>query len=347
MCGFPLMCLLSAWLAGPMTGPPSGPALLQVGPSTMAGSGSTAGAADAALTPLPAARERFEVGTMTVQRFGDRGPAVILVPGLESGPWSWADVIRHLQATHRVYAVTLAGFDGVPAPKPDPAAGNLLDRADQSLHELITTRHLDKPVLVGHSIGGTLALRFAGEHPELLGGAVAVDGLPVFPGMQDADAGQRKAAAGRMKQQLAGMSPAQFKAYAGGYMQRVGVIDPDLAAAAVPHLVKSDPEAVAAYAAADMEADYRPGLAKAKVPILEIMPYYDQDRQDAQNSPQAAMFPDEAGKLAFYRGLLSNAPDARVVAVKDARHFVMLDQPRAFTKVLDTFLHGLSREHTP
>lgn len=355
MCTFPLMCLLSAWLAGPVAGPAGGSALLHAAPSATpaiavtqgGGTADVAGAADAGLVPLPPAHETFTVGTLKVQRFGDHGRAVILVPGLESGPWSWAGVIRHLEGAHQVYAVTLAGFDGLPAPPPDPAAGTLLDRADASLHALITTRRLDKPVLVGHSIGGTLALRFAGEHPALLGGVVAVDGLPVFPGMQGMDAGQRRAAAERMRGQIEGMSPAQFKAYAKGYMERVGVIDAGLAAATVPHLVKSDLKAVAGYAAADLEADYRPGLAAAEVPILEVVPYYDKDRRDTQGGPQAAMFPDEAGKLAFYRGLLSNAPDVRVVAVRPSRHFVMLDAPQKFVKILDGFLADLSQESMP
>src|SRR5699024_9770915 len=124
------------------------------------------------LVPLPKAADTFTVGTLKVQRYGDHGRVVILIPGLECGPWEWARTIDHLKADHRVYALTLAGFDGMPAPGPDPGAGSLLDRADASLLELITTRHLYKPVLIGHSLGGTLSLRFAGEHAGLLSGVV-------------------------------------------------------------------------------------------------------------------------------------------------------------------------------
>jgi pimeloyl-ACP methyl ester carboxylesterase len=119
-----------------------------------------AGASMAAPTPTPAER----IGTLQVQRYGDHGRPVILIPGLECGPWVWQRTIAGLEKDHVVYAVTLAGFDGVPAPAPDAKAGTLLDRADASLLELIQQKHIDKPVLVGHSIGGTLSLRFAGEH---------------------------------------------------------------------------------------------------------------------------------------------------------------------------------------
>lgn len=125
------------------------------------------------------------VGTLKVERHGDHGHAVILTPGLQGGPWVWQQTIAQLQKHHVVYAVTLAGFDGMPAPEGD---GNLFDRADASLLQLIEQHKIDKPVLIGHSLGGTLALRFAGEHPRLISGVVAVDGLPIFPGMERASA---------------------------------------------------------------------------------------------------------------------------------------------------------------
>ena len=117
------------------------------------------------------------VGTLKVERHGDHGRPVILIPGLEGGPWVWERTIGALQKDHVVYAVTLAGFDGMPAPA---GGGNLLDRADTSLKQLIEQRKIDKPVLVGHSLGGTLALRFAGEHPQMISGVVAVDGWVRF-----------------------------------------------------------------------------------------------------------------------------------------------------------------------
>ena len=138
-----------------------------------------------------------KVGTLKVERHGNHGQPVILIPGLEGGPWVWERTIRALQKDHVVYAVTLAGFDGVPPPA---GGGNLFDQADASLKQLIERRKIDKPVLVGHSLGGTLALRFAGEHPQMISGVVAVDGLPVFPGMERMGVDQRKAMAAGLAQ---------------------------------------------------------------------------------------------------------------------------------------------------
>ncbi|GAA0890235.1 alpha/beta fold hydrolase [Rhodanobacter soli] len=272
------------------------------------------------------------VGTLHVERHGDHGRAVILIPGLQGGPWVWRQTIAQLQRDHVVYALTLAGFDGMPAPAD---GGNLFDRANASLLQLIEQQRIDKPVLVGHSLGGTLALRFAGEHAPLISGVVAVDGLPIFPGMERMGAEQREAMAARMQQQLAAATPAQFQAQALGYMQSIGVIDPQLAAHYAPMNARSDIKASAQYMAEDLAFDGRPGLKHANVPILEISPYH------APDFSQPPMIMSEAQKTAYYQSLLAGAPNAKVVSISPSRHFVMLDQPAKFQQVIDSFLKSL------
>ncbi len=272
------------------------------------------------------------VGTLKVERHGDHGRSVILIPGLQGGPWVWERTIERLQKDHVVYAVTLAGFDGVPAPAGD---GNLFDRAGASLLRLIEQQKIDKPVLVGHSLGGTLAIRFASEHAGLVSGVLAVDGLPIFPGMERVDAQQRKAMAAQMQQQMGAATQAQFEAQSLGYMQKVGVIDPQMAARYAPMNARSDIKASAQYMAEDLAFDGRPRLKNATVPILEISPY------NAPDFSQPPMAMSEAQKTAYYEGLLAGAPNATVVSISPSRHFVMLDQPVKFQQVLDGFLKSL------
>jgi len=278
------------------------------------------------------------VGTLKVQRHGDHGRPVILIPGLQGGPWVWQQTIEQLQKNHVVYAVTLAGFDGMPAPAD---GGNLFDRADASLLLLIEQHKIDKPVLVGHSLGGTLALRFAGEHAQLISGVVAVEGLPIFPGMERVGSKQRQAMATQTRATMAAATPEQFRAQALGYMQQTGVIDPQLAARYAPMNARSDIKATAQYMAEDLAADFRPGLKNANVPILEIAPYY------APDFTKPPMQFSEAQKVAYYQSLLADAPNAKVVSISPARHFPMLDQPAKFQQVLDDFLKTIERSAQP
>ncbi|MGH8369450.1 MAG: alpha/beta fold hydrolase [Gammaproteobacteria bacterium] len=280
----------------------------------------------------PTASQTFTVGTLRVQQYGTHGRALILIPGLEGGSWVWRDVIEHFRGYHVIYAVTLAGFDGIPVPKD---GGNLFDRADASLLQLIQDQHLDKPVLIGHSLGGTLAIRFAGEHSDLISGAVAVDGLPILPGMERANAEQRQTIAAQMRAKLAQQTPAQFQASALSYMQAIGTIDPDRAALYAPLNERSSSAATAEYAAEDLAADYRPGLKNVTVPLLEISPYNAPDF----NKPPMVM--SEAQKTAYYQSLLAGAPHAQVLSISPSRHFVMLDQPQKLRDALTAFLSKL------
>jgi len=284
-----------------------------------------ASAADYAANPA----ETFSVGTLKVQRYGDHGSPVILIPGLGSGAWVWKDTVEALRKNHVVYTVTLAGFDGVPVPTGN---GNLFDRADDSLLQLIHGHKIAKPVMVGHSLGGTLALRFAGEHADLLAGVVAVDGLPVFPGMESVPQAQRVGIAGGVRSKIAASTPEAFAAGQIAYMQKIGVIDPAAALRYGALNGRSDAKAVADYMADDLISDLRPSLKNVNLPILEIAPY---------NAPDAAAIPmkaTEAQKAEYYGSLLATAPNAKVVSISPARHFAMLDQPEKFRQVLTDFI---------
>lgn len=283
---------------------------------------------------LPPAADTFTVGSLKVQRFGDNGRALILIPGLGSGAWVWHDTINHYSDDHTIYALTLAGFNGMQAPEQDDG---LMALAASSLQKLINEHHINKPVLIGHSLGGTLALEFATEHSDLISGVVAVDGMPVFPGSEKLSTEQRAARASMMQARMAGVSQEQFAAQQLRYMQTMGVLDPELALATGALQAKSDPAAVAAYMAEDFALDLRPKLDDIEVPVLEISPYNEPDFKRAAASGIMPMF-SEAQKTAYYRGLLEGVADLKVVSISPARHFVMLDRPQEFLSALDTFL---------
>jgi pimeloyl-ACP methyl ester carboxylesterase len=117
------------------------------------------------------AAERFEIGATLVERHGAGPVSVILIPGLASGPWAWQDALADLKKDHTVYVLTLPGFDGRPA-----VEGKGIGAAQESLRELIAARKLDRPVLIGHSLGGTLSIGFAAQYPDLVRGVVSLDG---------------------------------------------------------------------------------------------------------------------------------------------------------------------------
>ncbi len=272
----------------------------------------------------------FEVGMLHVEKYGAGRPAIVLIPGLACGPWVWQDAIRELSASHAVYALTLPGFDGRAATGEKP----LVAAFRRDFWALLAAEKLDRPVVVGHSLGGTLALALAEEHAERLAGVVAVDGLPVFPALAFAAPAQREAAAAGMAGTYATLDAARELAGQEAYMAAVGTIRPEWVKPAAAREARSDPQAIADWLREDLTADLRPELSRITIPLLEIMPY-----NSADMKPPAAYTLEQT--RAFYQSLLAGAPRVTVEPIEPSRHFVMLDQPEAFRHALAEFLKSL------
>jgi pimeloyl-ACP methyl ester carboxylesterase len=279
----------------------------------------------ATLPPAPVAAESFDVGTLHVDRYGTGPRAIILIPGLSCGPWEWYGTIAHELPSATIFALTLPGFDGRTATDKKP----LIDTFVADLATLIDTRKIVKPVIVGHSLGGTLAIIAGERYPSRLKAIVAVDGLPVFPTLGTATSEQRATAAMQMAGSIVNMSPDAFLASNTNFMATFGVADTTLVAPTAVLLSKSDPVAAAAWLQEDVAGDWRPALREVSIPLTEIMPYNAPDHQ----APPLNFTQDQT--LAFYTALLSGAPKLSVVPIPAARHFVMLDQPDAFYAALD------------
>ncbi len=281
----------------------------------------------AALPPDPRPAESFDVGMLHVDRYGSGDP-IVLVPGLASGAWTWNGIIPHLAAKHSVYSITLAGFAGRPAAGTPSFAAFATD-----LTALLDARRLVRPILIGHSLGGTLAIAYAESHPDRLRGVVAVDGLPIFPGMQALTAQQREAAGAQIAAGVTAQTAEQFLAFEKGYFARIAVTDATLADQLAALSAQSARPTVAAWLQADVAADLRPDLAKITAPVLEIVPY-----SPTENDAASPMRYTEAEKAALYRSLLPGVAKLDVITIAPARHFVMLDQPERFQKAVDDFL---------
>ena len=272
--------------------------------------------------------ERFELKGMLVERHGSGAKPLVLIPGLASGAWVWQETVRELGSGYTIYVVTLPGFDGRPA-----LAGDPFDNAKAALAELIAARKLARPVLVGHSLGATLSIALAEDLPGTLGGVVAIDGLPVFPRTEDMPPAQRAAMAEGVRRQMAAAAGPAFAAQQRQYMRTIGLVDMGKADDVARLTSRSDPIAVADYAAAVMARDLRPGLANIRVPVLVLAPTY---------GPDAALTGmSGSDKVAYYRELMTGTSKLDVKPIDNARHFAMLDQPRAVNDALRQFLNNL------
>jgi pimeloyl-ACP methyl ester carboxylesterase len=304
--------------------------LQQIGRSLVAtavlASVSTAQALAAVPPPLPAPVATFDVGSLHVQQFGSGPRTLIFIPGLTCGPWEWSGQIAHFSSQYTVYALTLPGFDGQP-----PISGPLFATTTADFWNLLDQKHIAKPIVIGHSLGGTMGFMLATQHPDRLGGVIALDGLPILPGFNFMTAAQRQAIAQQTQAQIAQDTQAQFAAYERTTAIPSMVTSPADVDAIAALAAKSDPATSGRWLGEDMTLDLRPQLPKATVPILLIAPF------DATVDGQYHMTTPEQ-KRAFYQTLVAGAPNLQIDVIDHARHFAMYDQPQAVTDDITQFL---------
>jgi len=98
-------------------------------------------------------------------------PAVVLVHGIGSRGVSWYPIIDDLAAHFRVVSFDLRGHGD--SSKPD--GGYLLPDYAADLAGLVDALEIERPRIIGHSLGGLTTLRWAADHPSRAAALVLED----------------------------------------------------------------------------------------------------------------------------------------------------------------------------
>ncbi len=130
------------------------------------------------LAGLPVTERRLRVSGVTtvVLEAGTGPPMVLLHGGIECGAVYWAPVVARLAETHRL---VMPDAPGLGESAPVPALGPIPFNA--WLSELLRLTCERRPVLVAHSLLGSLSARFALAHGELLRGLVLYGAPAIGP----------------------------------------------------------------------------------------------------------------------------------------------------------------------
>jgi pimeloyl-ACP methyl ester carboxylesterase len=94
---------------------------------------------------------------------GDRGSAVVLIHGITGSVEDWANNIGSLSVSHRVFALELASLGALPTDQ----SGISLDDTTLLVKQFIETQGISKTAVIGHSLGGQVALHFASHFTDM------------------------------------------------------------------------------------------------------------------------------------------------------------------------------------
>jgi pimeloyl-ACP methyl ester carboxylesterase len=250
---------------------------------------------------------------------------LLLIHGL-GGRWqNWLENIPRLATARRVVAIDLPGFGRSQLPtEPISITGyvHTLERAFDLLE-------LDRPVIVGNSMGGLVAIEFALRHSQLASGLVLVDAACLsVSGRNPFRARAALTAFGRVMSTLPnGVNStltrprARHIAFAGIIRHPTQIATDMLYELSGPTQPAGTPGALAAMTRHDVHAE----LGQITLPTLVV-----HGREDI-------LIP-----LADGEALAGAIPAAKMRVFDDAGHLPMVERPIAFNEALLTFLAAAS-----
>lgn len=130
------------------------------------------------LAVTAAKRRVIDVGGVATSMLeaGAGPPLLLLHGGVESGAAVWAPVLDRLATSHRVVAPDIPGLgESEPLPALDPRSFSTW------LRDTMQALEMDRPKLVAHSLGGSLAAMFAADASSALSGLVVYAAPGVGP----------------------------------------------------------------------------------------------------------------------------------------------------------------------
>ncbi len=255
-------------------------------------------------------------------RFSDEivghGPDVVLIPGLSSSRSVWRATADALKSRYRLHLIQVAGFAGESGRA--NASGPVLIPTAEAIDDYLVSQHLTPAIVIGHSMGGTMALYLAEKHPDHFKKVMLVDALP-FYGV--AIVGPT-ATAEALKPMAENIRNAPKKMELNDQMAAMMATAPADRATMVAWGRESEAATVNNAVADDFTLDLRPDLAAVTATTTLVYPDY---------KPLG-----RSGTELLYGGQYAPLKTIKLVQIQNSVHFVMFDQPAQFQAAVEAFL---------
>ena len=273
----------------------------------------------------PAAAADFRSDRISVTAEGS-GPDVILIPGMTSSPSAW----RATNATipgYRYHYVQVKGFAGTP-PEANADGGPVAVPVAEEIARYIVEGKLERPAVIGHSMGGTMAMILAARHPGSVSKIMVVDQVP-FMGVMFGPPGTTAesvrptadAILARFKASTPEESDKRIVEASAGMVR-----NPAHRRTVIAEGLASDRTVTRNAFHELIVTDLRPELAKITVPatVLYVTP--------------AGVPLSDAQIDAVYAASYSSLKEAKLVRIPESAHFIMADNPERYRSEMKAFL---------
>lgn len=262
----------------------------------------------------------FESDRITVSARG-RGQDIVFVAGLGCHSDVWAPTAQALETRYRCHLVQLNGFAGTLANA--NGSGPIMAPVALEIVRYINHARLYRPAVVGHSMGGSIAMIAASQPRSPVGRLMVVD-MPPFAGIYFGPEGSTpenlRPRADELALQVRSAPPGTIAPFLDQMFS--GMARDEQARSQILAWVRASDQAVVAEALREIIlTDLRPELPLIAAPTTIFFSLPDDETDD---SAVRAPFRDLA--------------HARFIRAAHANHFIMLDQPQQTINVIVGFM---------
>lgn len=111
---------------------------------------------------------------------GQGNNSIIFIPGFACSGEVWNETKTSYEKEYTCYTLTMAGFADVPAQN-----SSTFQHWETAIATYIQQNKINNPIVIGHSMGGSLALALAADFPELISKIIVVDALPCLSALMN------------------------------------------------------------------------------------------------------------------------------------------------------------------
>ena len=260
--------------------------------------------------------KNLEQAAFRVETIG-KGKPILYFPGFTVPGSIWKETIENTNFKGKSYLFSYAGFNGN-EPIEMPWYGNV----KKSIIKYIKDNNLNDLVIIGHSMGGNLAVDIASELPNRVSKIVIVEALPCLREIMMPNVpAENLYYESPYNKQMLDMDENQFKKMA-LMMASNMTLNKDKVETITNWLLEADRKTWV-YGYTDLlKLDLRNSLSKIKCETLII----------------GASFPDVKVAKKNYENQYSNLKTKTIVMAPNSKHFVMFDQAKWFYETVTNFL---------
>lgn len=240
------------------------------------------------------------VGKISLVQHGEGGMPILFLHSFGGSTAHWKNQMQHLQT--KTVAMDLRGHGNSDTPANNDFA---IESQVKDVEAVVNSLGLDKFILAGHSMGGSVAIAYAGKYPDKIAGLLLTGTPSKMPPEQ-------------IKAIIASLEGDKYKMVMDDYMKKLlANAKPETKKMETEGMNKLDKEKSVSIIKESFAYDPLPAFKKYKGPKLII----DIADMEAQPSSLHTAFPNVPYKT-----------------IAETSHWMQLDKPDEFNKILDDFL---------